>query len=232
VLDVASGEGGSAPRGGSSPHANSIRKYERNRVRAPSASVLQNQSAGTRLATTTPQEVHMPGSTTLIVRGLVAIAVAFVSFLWPTITIAAMVLLFGVYAVVDGVINISLGFTHTGVHNRWAYVLLGIVGIVAGVLTFFWPVITAFVLIMVIGAWAVVHGIFEIAAAIGLRRVIRGEWLLALSGVVSILFGLVVFFFPLAGAIGIALVFGWYALIAGILLLALGIRMRRGRLVA
>ena len=167
------------------------------------------------------------GSLVLILRGIVALAVALVSFLWPGITVAAMVIVFGAYAILDGIINLALAFTRTAIHNRWAYVLLGIVGIGAGVVTFMWPVITGFVLVMCIAGWAVVTGVFEIAAAIGLRRAIEGEWLLVLSGIVSILFGALVFFYPLAGAIGIAWVFAWYALVAGIILISLGIRLRR-----
>jgi len=169
----------------------------------------------------------MEGSRVLVLRGIVAIAVAVVSFLWPGITLAALVVIFGAYAIVDGVINLRLAFTPTGTRSRTAYVLEGIVGIVAGVLTFFWPAITALVLVIVIGAWAVVTGVFEVIAAVALRRVIRGEWMLALSGIVSILFGFIVFVFPLAGAVGIAWMFGAYAMVAGVILVSLGLRLRR-----
>jgi uncharacterized membrane protein HdeD (DUF308 family) len=169
----------------------------------------------------------MEGSRVLVLRGIVAIAVAIVSFLWPGITIAAMVVIFGAYAIVDGVINLRLAFTRTGTHSRWAYVLQGIAGIAAGVLTFFWPAITGLVLIFFIGAWAVVTGVFEVSAAVALRRVIRGEWMLALSGIVSILFGFMVLLFPLAGAVGIAWMFGAYAIAAGVILISLGLRLRR-----
>lgn len=168
----------------------------------------------------------MEGSRVLVLRGMVAIAVAVVSFLWPGITLAAMVAIFGAYAIVDGVINLRLAFTPTGTRSRTAYVLQGIVGIAAGILTFFWPAITGLVLILVIAAWAVVTGVFEVSAAVALRRVIRGEWMLALSGIVSILFGSVLVF-PLAGAVGIAWMFGAYAMAAGVILVSLGLRPRR-----
>jgi uncharacterized membrane protein HdeD (DUF308 family) len=168
----------------------------------------------------------MEGSSVLIVRGIVGVVVAIIAFLWPGITIAAMVVLFGAYAIVDGGTNLVLGFKRAGARGRWAHVLQGVVGIAAGVLTFTWPAISALVLIWFIGAWAVVTGVFEIAAAISLRRVITGEWLLVLSGIVSILFGVLVFAFPLAGAVGISWVFGVYTMAAGIILFSLGVKLR------
>ena len=169
----------------------------------------------------------MDGSSALIVRGIVGIVVGIVAFLWPGITIAALVVIFGAYAIVDGITNLVLGFSRTGAHGRWAHVLQGVVGIAAGVLTFMWPAISALVLILFIGAWAIITGIFEIAAAIRLRQVITGEWMLVLSGIVSILFGILVFAFPLAGAVGISWILGVYAMTAGIILVSLGVKLRK-----
>jgi len=126
-----------------------------------------------------------------------------------------------------------LGLTKTRTHGRsWATALQGVVGIAAGVLTFMWPGVTALALVIFIGAWAIVTGIFEIAAAIRLRKVIRGEWLLALSGILSVIFGVLVFAFPGAGAVGIAWILGAYSAAAGIILIALGIRLRSSLAVA
>jgi uncharacterized membrane protein HdeD (DUF308 family) len=169
----------------------------------------------------------MDGSSVLIVRGIVGVVVGIVAFLWPGITIAALVVIFGAYAIVDGITNLVLGFSRTGAHGRWAHVLQGVVGIAAGVLTFMWPAISALVLILFIGAWAIITGVFEIVAAIRLRQVITGEWMLVLSGIVSILFGVLVFAFPLAGAVGISWVLGVYAMLAGIILISLGVRLRK-----
>jgi uncharacterized membrane protein HdeD (DUF308 family) len=169
----------------------------------------------------------MDGSSALIVRGIVGVVVGLVAFLWPGITIAGLVVIFGAYAIVDGMTNLVLGFSRTGAHGRWAHVLQGVVGIAAGALTFIWPAITALVLILLIGAWAIITGLFEIAAAIRLRRVITGEWMLVLSGIVSILFGVLVFAFPLAGAVGISWVLGVYAMAAGLILISLGVRLRK-----
>jgi uncharacterized membrane protein HdeD (DUF308 family) len=169
----------------------------------------------------------MEGSSVLIVRGIISVAIGIIAFLWPAITIAALVVLFGAYAIVDGITNLVLGFSRAGAHGRWAHVLQGVVGVAAGVLTFMWPAITGLVLIWLIGAWAVVTGVFEIAAAVSLRRVITGEWMLVLSGIVSILFGVLVFAFPLAGAVGISWILGVYAMTAGIILISLGVRLRK-----
>ena len=169
----------------------------------------------------------MDGSSVLIVRGIVGVVFGIIALLWPGITIAALVVIFGAYAIFDGITNLVLGFSRTGAHGRWAHVLQGVFGIAAGVLTFMWPAITALVLVLLIGAWAIVTGIFEIAAAIRLRRVITGEWMLVLSGIVSILFGVLVFAFPLAGAVGISWVLGVYAMTAGIILISLGVRLRK-----
>jgi uncharacterized membrane protein HdeD (DUF308 family) len=169
----------------------------------------------------------MDVSTFLLIRGLVRVLIGILAVAWPGITIAVLVAIFALYAVIDGVTNLILGLTRTRTHGRsWALSLQGVAGIVAGVLTFIWPGVTALVLVLFVGAWAIVTGGFEIAAAILLRRHIRGEWLLALSGVMSVLFGALVFAFPSAGAVGIALVLGIYAAAGGIVLIALGLRLR------
>lgn len=169
----------------------------------------------------------MDPSSLLLIRGILGIVVGVVAFAWPGITIAVLVGIFGVYAAIDGVTNLVLGLKRTPAQGRsWAQVLQGIVGIAAGVMTFLWPVVTAFVLIIFIGAWAIVTGIFEIVAAIRLRKIITDEWLLALSGVLSVIFGILVFAFPRAGAVGISWIFGAYAAAAGMVLVALGVRLR------
>ncbi len=163
----------------------------------------------------------------LIVRGIVGLILCAVAFAWPGITIAVLVALFGVYALIDGITNLILGVTRTHTHGRsWGHAVEGLVGIAAGVIAFAWPIVTMVALVFFLAAWAVVTGIFELVAAIRLRRVINGEWMLALSGILSIVFGILVFAFPGAGAVGIAWVLGTYAGIAGIVLIALGIRLR------
>jgi uncharacterized membrane protein HdeD (DUF308 family) len=169
----------------------------------------------------------MPESSFLIIRGIVGIVIGILTFGWPGVTIAVLVAIFAVYAVVDGMTNLILGLTRTTRQGRsWPLTVQGLVGIAAGVLTFLWPAITALALVFFIGAWAVVTGVFEIVAAIRLRKALQGEWLLLLSGVLSIVFGVLIFAFPGAGAVGIAWILGAYAAAAGVILVALGIRLR------
>jgi uncharacterized membrane protein HdeD (DUF308 family) len=175
----------------------------------------------------------MDGSTLLLIRGIVGVVIGIVAFLLPGVTIAALVVIFGIYAFIDGATNLMWGITRRAAQGRaWVHALQGVVGIAAGVLTFIWPGVTALALIMFIGAWAIVTGAIEVAAAIKLRKEISGEWLLALSGLLSIAFGLLVLTFPFAGAVSISWVLGSYAMIGGVVLIALGVRLRSAIVVA
>jgi uncharacterized membrane protein HdeD (DUF308 family) len=170
----------------------------------------------------------MNGSSFLLIRGIVGVAIGALAILWPGITIAILVGIFGVYAILDGMTNLMLGISrrrepHSG---HWAQAIQGIFGIGAGVVALLWPGITALVLVLFIGAWAIVTGVLEIVAAVRLRRYIAGEWLLALSGCMSVLFGILVFAFPGAGAVGIAWILGIYTVAAGMVLIMLGLRLR------
>jgi uncharacterized membrane protein HdeD (DUF308 family) len=164
----------------------------------------------------------------LLLRGIAAIVFGILAFLWPGITLLTLVVLYGAFALVDGVLSLAAAF---GGHNqtipKWWLVLTGILGIAAGLITFFWPVITALVLILFIGAWALVRGIFEIVAAIQLRKQIEGEWMLILAGVFSILFGLGVLIFPGAGALALIWAIAIYAIAVGIVMIILSLRLRR-----
>jgi len=168
----------------------------------------------------------MPGSTLLIIRGIVGIAFGMLAFAWPGLTIAILVGIFALYAVIDGITNLMAGLSPSGQGRSWALVLEGLVGIAAAVVTFMWPRITALALVWFIAAWAIVTGVLEIAAAIRLRRELTGEWLMMLSGLLSIGFGVLVFAFPLAGAVGIAWTLAAYAVLTGVILVSLGIRMK------
>jgi uncharacterized membrane protein HdeD (DUF308 family) len=169
----------------------------------------------------------------MLIRGIVSIVIGIVAIAWPGMTIAVLVGIFGVYAIIDGVTTLFIGFSRERAGGRsWAHVVQGLVGICAGVLAFLWPGITALALIFFIAAWALMTGVFEIVAAIRLRKVIKDEWLLALSGALSVAFGLLMFAFPGAGAVGIAFVLGFYAIAAGLTLVMLGIRLGSRRLVA
>ena len=167
----------------------------------------------------------------IALRGLAGILFGIITFVAPGITLAVLVILFGAYAFADGVLAVVTAVRHRGTTDRWGMLLLeGIVGVAAGLVTLFWPGITALTLLYVIAFWALLTGVLEIAAAMRLRKVITGEWLLALGGVASIIFGVAIARFPAAGALALVLWIGAYMFVFGALLVALGFRLRaRGR---
>jgi uncharacterized membrane protein HdeD (DUF308 family) len=160
-------------------------------------------------------------------RGSLAVIFGVAAFVWPGLTLEVLVLLFGAYAFVDGVVVLGFGLMAAGDGLRWwPLVLGGIVGIATGVFTFVQPGAIALALVYVIGAWAVVTGILEIVAAIRLRNVITNEWLMGFSGVLSIVFGVLVLARPNVGALTLVYLFGFYAILAGISQISLGFRLR------
>jgi uncharacterized membrane protein HdeD (DUF308 family) len=166
----------------------------------------------------------------LALRGAAAILFGAITLFAPGIGLFTLVILFGAYAVVDGAFNLVMASRGARRGKPWgSLVFQGLASLIAGVLTFVWPKITALVLVLLISAWAVVTGISAIVAAIRLRKHIRGEWLLGLSGILSIAFGVLLFLFPAAGALTLAIWVGAYALVTGVLLLVLGFRLRKWR---
>lgn len=163
----------------------------------------------------------------IVLRGLVAVLFGVVAFVWPNLTLAALVLLFGAYVLVDGVLGLVVGLTRKSERRRWWVLALeGLAGIAVGVLTFLSPQVTALVLLYMVAAWAILTGALEIAAAIRLRKEIDNEVLLALSGFVSIALGVLLVLFPGAGAVSLIWMLGAYALVFGVILMALGFRLR------
>ena len=166
-------------------------------------------------------------------RGVLAIVFGILTALMPGITLFALVMLFGAYALVDGGFAIVTALRRRGGEGPWRTLLLeGLVGVAAGVISFVWPGLTALALVYLIGVWAVFTGVLEIVAAIRLRRLIKGEVWLALTGVLSVAFGVLVLWAPGTGALALVLWIGAYAIVFGILLLALAFRLRglRGEL--
>jgi uncharacterized membrane protein HdeD (DUF308 family) len=163
----------------------------------------------------------------LALRGVLGILFGIAAFVWPESTLAALVLVFGAYVFIDGIFAVVAGVGMRRQLSRWWLVLLeGVAGIILGLLTFRSPDITALVLVTLIAAWSIITGIFEIATAVRLRKLIANEWLLILSGVVSIIFGILLFAQPGAGAVSIVWLLAVYALLFGILTLMLAFRLR------
>jgi uncharacterized membrane protein HdeD (DUF308 family) len=162
----------------------------------------------------------------VLLRGIAGIVFGILTFFLPEISLAALVLVFGAYSFADGVLAIISAIRGRENDRWWVLLLEGLAGVAAGVITLFWPGITALALLYVIAAWALVTGGLEIAAAIRLRKVITGEWLLILAGVASVAFGILLALFPGPGALAVVLWIGAYALVSGALLLALAFKLR------
>jgi uncharacterized membrane protein HdeD (DUF308 family) len=162
-----------------------------------------------------------------LLRGIVAILFGVLTALMPSITLTLLVLLFGAYAIVEGGFNVIAAIRRRKGERLWWLLLLeGLVSIAAGVVAFIMPGLTALMLVLVIGAWAIITGVLEIVAAILLRKQIRGEWWLALSGALSLIFGVLVLMWPGAGALALVLWIAAYAIAFGVLLVALAFRLR------
>lgn len=158
-------------------------------------------------------------------RGLAAVLFGILAFAWPGMTLAVLVILFGAYALVDGILGLFAAFRGETQH-RIALALEGLVGVLAGLAAFAWPGLTALVLLYIIAFWAILTGVLEIVAAIRLRRIISNELGLIIGGGLSVLFGIVLLIAPGAGALAVVFLIGAYAIIFGIALLALAWRLR------
>jgi uncharacterized membrane protein HdeD (DUF308 family) len=145
------------------------------------------------------------------------------AFAWPGITLAVIVILFAAYLLVDGVFALVGGISG----RSWILIIEGLAGIVAGALALIWPAITAVVLLILVAAWAILTGLIELFAAYLLRRVLRHEWLLALGGAASVVFGILLVVNPRAGLLTLVWLMGAYAFVFGVILLGLAWRLRR-----
>jgi len=164
----------------------------------------------------------------LALRGLAAILFGILAFAWPGITLFVLILFFGAYMLVDGIFAIVAAVRAAREETRWWLLLVeGILGVVAGLVTFFWPGLTALALLYLIAAWAIVTGIMEIVEAIRLRQELVGEWALILSGALSVIFGVLLVVIPArAGLLSLTWLIGIYAVAFGVLLVILAFRVR------
>jgi len=164
----------------------------------------------------------------LVLRGSVSILLGLVAFTMPGLTVTALVYIFGVYAFAEGVLAIMAAIRGLKEHDRWGWMMIeGVVCIVAAVVAFMMPGVGALALVWLIAAWAVITGALEIAAAVKLRKVIEGEWMLMLAGALAIALGFFIASRPGAGVLLIATWLGVYAIFAGIVTVMLGFRIRK-----
>jgi uncharacterized membrane protein HdeD (DUF308 family) len=165
-----------------------------------------------------------------MLRGICAILFGIAAFIWPALTLAVLVMLFGAYAFVDGVFLIVSAIGGWGeVENHWLMLLEGIVGVVIGIMTLFVPGLTALGLLLYIAAWSLATGVLEIAAAIRLRTELDNELWLLVSGIASVVFAIILMLFPAAGALGMIWAIGSYSIVFGIMLIGLSAKLYRLR---
>jgi len=163
----------------------------------------------------------------LALRGLAAIVFGVLAFVWPSITLWALVLLFGAYMLVDGIFAIVAAVRAAGREARWWLLLVeGVLGVLAGLVAFLLPGITALALLYLVAAWAIFTGILQIVGAVRLRREIEGEWALILGGVLSVIFGVLLAVLPGPGILALVWLIGAYAVVSGMLLIVLAFRVR------
>jgi len=163
----------------------------------------------------------------LLLRGIAAIIFGGLALAWPGMTLLTLILFYGAFVLVDGVLAIVAAITGGALAPRWWLAIVGLLGIAAGLLTFLMPGVTALVLLYLIAGWAVATGVLQIVGAIRLRKEIDNEWFLILGGIVSVLFGVAMFMAPGAGALALIWVIGTYAIVIGVLLVALSFRLKK-----
>ena len=166
-------------------------------------------------------------SSSLIVRGILALAVGVMALAWPGVTVLALVILFAVYAFIDAGLQAMRAFSSRSAGPVVGHLLLGLVDLAAGVVALTWPGPTALVLVLIVASWAVAAGLLQIAAAFGAGQPAGTRALLILGGLATITFGVVLFAHPGIGALTLALLFGLFNLIYGGWALTRGIELRR-----
>jgi uncharacterized membrane protein HdeD (DUF308 family) len=162
-----------------------------------------------------------------VLRGVAAIIFGIMAFAYPGLTVAVLIMLFGAWVLVDGVFRVIGAIGHRSSDKEWGFdLIIGIIGIIIGILTFIHPKITALALLIYIAAWALMIGATEISVAIKLRREIKGEWFLILMGLCSIAFAIMLLWNPLPGALALVWLIGSYAIVFGVLGIIFGFRLR------
>lgn len=162
-----------------------------------------------------------------LIRGLLALIFGILCFVQPDLSLTTLVLMFGIFALADGVMGVFIAVVgRKEIEDWWVLLLWGLIGITAGVLTFAAPNVTALVLLFYIALWAVVSGVLQVALAIRLRKEIEGELFLILAGVLSIVFGIILIARPANGALAVVWIIGMFAILYGITMTILAVRLR------
>ncbi len=165
----------------------------------------------------------------LAIRAVVAIVFGILVLLWPSLTLRVLLVLFAAYVLIDGLVTLGGGLRmQEDRTRRWIVLLKGCVEIVAGIVALFWPGITATTLLYVIALWAIASGVLDVVSAVRLREAGAGGMLLAIAGVVTVVFGLLLFVSPAAGALAAVLLIGVFGIVYGVLLLAFAFLLRSG----
>lgn len=164
----------------------------------------------------------------LLISGLAAVIFGILAFIYPGMTLGILVAFYGAYTLVDGIFTIIAAINQGKRGQRWGFLMFsGIISVLAGIITFFYPGITATVLYVIIAAWAILRGALEIAAAIQLRRIMPNDWALGLAGVLSILFGGLLLAYPASGLLAVVWLIALYAVLFGIVEIMLALRVHR-----
>jgi uncharacterized membrane protein HdeD (DUF308 family) len=159
----------------------------------------------------------------IALRGVLAILFGIVAFVWPGPTVAVLVIFLGAFALLEGITNVVIGVRG----RQGLYILEGVISVIAGVIFLVWPGLGALTLLYLVAFWAILTGIVRIVAAVQMRRVVHNEWFLILSGVASVLFGAIAAVFPGAGILALLWFVAAWAIVIGVLLIALAISVRQ-----
>ena len=162
-----------------------------------------------------------------VLRGVIAILIGVVALVQPAMTLVALVLLIGFWALIDGVLALGHAFDAAQAHEPWwPLVLVGLMGIGAGLFTLRWPGITELTLLLIIAYWSIFRGLLEIVAAVRLRHEVPDEGWLIVGGIASVVFGALLLIFPIPGVLAVIWFIGVYAIFAGFTQVMLGVRLK------
>lgn len=168
----------------------------------------------------------------IALRGILGIVFGVLTFIWPIATILSLAIIWGVFVLADGVTALASSWRmyKNGV-KWWPYLVFGLVGVLAGLMALLWPGLTALILLYVIAFWAIFGGITQLMAGINMPNKTEGEnhWYLLIGGILGIIFGVLLLFAPLEGALAVVMVIGFYALVTGILALVLAVKLKIGQ---